>query len=233
MNWKLVLALFIVIGITGLLLFTEKGRDFKDTYLGKFIKTLSGYFSKITGKITTSTKVNRTLPIDIKVSSSSLNGQKFNLDEDAFKTNLKYDSVYVGDQNIRLKDDDSIEFYTESMTGEVIIDQNNVMTVSGDAGSVELNGMIFFPPDNDKKINFNLIGSPSSFSIENFEHDKLILSDVSGSLILNDWSPLALKNDKLDIYYLKGSIQRSGDSISIIGNVERISLNGVDLSLKI
>ena len=232
MNWKLMLTLFIIVGITGLLLFSQKGRDFYDKYLGKYIKTLSGYFSKITGKITTPQKVNRTLPVNIKVSSSGLKGQEFDLVEDAFEVELKYDSVSVGSQNIILKDDDTIEFNTESMTGTVTFDQNNMMTVSGNAGSVELSGMLFLPPDSDTKVSFNLIGFPSSFSIDNFEHDRLILTDISGSLILNGWSPLALQNDKLDIFYLKGSIQQSGDSVNIIGNVERITLNGVDLSLK-
>lgn len=233
MNWKLMLALIIIVGITGLLLFSSKGREFKDNYLGKYIKTISGYFSKITGKITTSSKINRTLPVNIKVTSSGLKGQEFNLAEGAFEAKLKYESVSVGGQNIRLKDKDVIEFNTESMTGTVIFDQNNIMTVSGEAGSVELSGMVFIPPEDDTKVSFNLVGSPSSFLIENLEHDKLVLSDVSGELILSDWFPLKLENDKLDIFYLKGSIQLSGDYINIIGNVERISLNGVDLSLKI
>ena len=222
MNWKLILALFIIIGITGLLLFSERGRDFKDKYLARYVGILGGYFTKITGKITASSKVNRTLPINIKVTYSGLKGQEFNLDEDSFKVELKYESIYIDDQIIRLKEDDTIEFNTESMTGTVTFDQNNMMTVSGNAGSVELSGMLFLPPDSDTKVSFNLIGFPSSFSIDNFEHDRLILTDISGSLILNGWSPLALQNDKLDIFYLKGSIQQSGDSVNIIGNVSTL-----------
>jgi len=232
MNWKLMLALFIIVGITGLLLFSEKGRDLKDRYLGKYIQTLTGFFSKYTGKII-SPNVNRTLSVNIKASSSGLKGQEFILSGNPFKVKLKYDSVSIGGQNIKLKDSDIIDFDTESMTGTVAFSQESKMIVSGNAGSVELNGLLFSPPIADKTVNFNLVGFPSSFSVENFEVDKLILSDVSGTFILSDWSPLSLKqNDKLDIYYLKGSIQQSEDSISIIGNVERISLNGVDLSLK-
>ena len=233
MNWKIILALFIIVGITGLLLFSEKGRDFKDRYLGKYIQTLTGYFSRYTGKIITPPKVNRTLSVNIKVSSSGLKGQEFILSGNPFKIKLKYDSVSIGSQNIKLKDSDVIYFNTESMTGIVTFDQDSKMIVSGNAGLVELNGLIFSPPINDKTVNFNLVGFPSSFSIANFEVDKLVLSDISGLLILGDWSPLSLRqSDKLDIYNLKGSIQQDEDSIIIIGNVERISLNGVDLSLK-
>jgi len=232
MNWKLILALFIIVGITGLLLFSEKGRDFKDKYLGKYIQILTGFFSKYTGKIISS-NVNRTLSVNIKVSSSGLKGQEFILSGNPFKVKLKYDSVSVAGQNIKLKDSDTIDFNTESMTGTVAFDQDSKMIVSGNAGLVELNGLLFSPPIADKTVNFNLVGFPSSFSIENFEVDKLVLSDVSGTLTLSDWSPLSLRqNDNLDIYYLKGSIQQSENSISIIGDVERISLNGVDLSLK-
>jgi len=233
MNWKLILALFIIIGITGLLLFSERGRDFKDNYLAKYVGVLSGYFSRITGKITAPTKVNRTLPINIEVTSSGLKGQEFNLDEDSFKVELKYESIHIGDQIIRLKEDDTIEFNTESMTGTVTFDQESKMTVSGKANSIELNGMFFSPPDSDSKLSFNLVGSSVSFTIENLEHNRLILTDVSGSLTLSDWSPLSLRNDNLDIQYMKGSIQQNGDSITIIANVESISLNGVDLTLKV
>jgi len=232
MNWKLMLALFIIVGITGLLLFSEKGRDLKDRYLGKYIQTLTGFFSKYTGKII-SPNVNRTLSVSIKVSSSGLKGQEFILSENSFKVKLKYDSVSVGGQNIKLKDSDVIDFTTESMNGIVTFDQESKMIVSGNAGLVELNGLLFYPPIADKTVNFNLVGFPSSFSIENFEVDKFVLSDVSGTLTLSDWSPLSLRqNDKLDIYYLKGSIHQSEDSISVIGDVERISLNGIDLTLK-
>jgi hypothetical protein len=232
MNWKLILALFIIVGITGLLLFSEKGRDLKDRYLGKYVDILTGYFSKYTGKIIPSPKVNRTLSIEIKISSSSLKKQEFDLVGSPLSVNLKYDSVSLGNQNIKLKNADVIDFNTESMTGTVIFDENNKMTISGSANSIELNGLLFFPPTTDTKLTFNLVGSPSSFSIENFEDDKFTLSDISGTLTLSDWSPLTLHNDNLDIYYIKGSIKQDGDSISIKGNVERISLNGIDLSLK-
>jgi len=200
--------------------------------MDKYIKPISGYFSKYTGKIVHKTDVNRTLPIEIKVSYSGLKGQEFNLDGNKFSVNLKYDSVSLGDQNIKLKNNEFIDFNTENMVGKVTFDENSKMIVSGSADSAELNGLLFSPPTANTKLSFNLIGSPSSFSIENFENDNLILTGVSGTLTLSDWSPLALHNDNLSIHYIKGSIKQDGDSISITGTVESISLNGIDLSLK-
>jgi hypothetical protein len=51
-------------------------------------------------------------------------------------------------------------------------------------------------------------------------------------LKLSNWSTLALHGDNLDISYFKGTIKQEGDSVNIAGTVEKISLNGVDLSLK-
>lgn len=228
MNWKLMLALFIIVGVTGLLLFSEKGSGLKN----KYIQTISGYFSKYTGKIIPKKDVNRTLPIEIKFSYSSLKGQEFALTGNKFSVNLKYDSASLGNQNIKLKNADTIDFNTENMAGKVTFDENNKMIVTGSADSVELNGLLFSPPAANTKLSFNLVGSPSSFSIENFENDNLLLSNISGTLTLSDWSPLALHNDNLNIHYIKGSIKQDGDSVSIVGTVESISLNGIDLSLK-
>jgi len=232
MNWKLLLTLFIIIGITGLLLFSEKGRDFKEKYLGKYTKIVGGYLTGLTGKFKATSSVNRTLPISIEASYSSLKGQEFSLSGDPLKVELKYDTVSIGGQNVKLKDKDTLGFETGSMIGTVVFDEEGKVTISGNADSVELNGMVFSPPTGGTKISFNLIGIPSNLILSNSEKDKMVLSGVTGLLKLSNWSPLALQGDNLDISYFKGTVKQEGDSVNIAGTVEKISLNGVDLSLK-
>lgn len=232
MKWKLMLTLFIIIGITGLLLFSDKARDFKEKYLGKYIKVIGSYLSELTGRLKTPQEINRTLAISLEISLSDLKGLEFNLAGNPLKVELKYDTVSVGGQNIKLKDEDVIDFETESMSGNVKFDQNGKMIISGNAGSIELDGMIFLPQSGQTTTEFNLVGVPSSFSLDDFEEDTITLTGISGLLTLSDWSPLALEDDTLEISYFRGSIQQDRDSVSINAIVEKVRLNGVDLSLK-
>jgi len=233
MNWKILLALFIIIAITGLLIFSEKGRGFREKYLDKYIKSVGSYLTGIKSKFIKPKAVNRTLEITISTDSTNLRGQEFELTERPFKVELIYDAVSVGGQNIDAKGSENIDFKTDSMTGNIVIDENDKMKFSGQAGNVELNEIVFSSKSGEEKIEFYLVGTPISFSLIDVEKDSMIFSDISGSLKLGDWSPLTLKNDNLNIVNFKGTIEYEEDSLTITGDIEKASLNGVDLSLKI
>jgi hypothetical protein len=232
MRWKLWLVLFIVIGITGLLLFSEKGRELNKNYLARYTKAIGDFLRSITGRFKIPVDVNRTLQVTITTSPGNLKGIEFNLVENSLTCELVYETASVGDQNIGVKDKSEMDFETESMTGTVFFDETGNVRISGKSASVDLNGIFFTPKTGEDKIEFLLVGTPSSFSLSDVGNDRMTLSGISGLLRLSNWSPLALDNDNLDISYFKGNIEQNGDSVTISGNVEKISLNGVDLSLK-
>ncbi len=78
-----------------------------------------------------------------------------------------------------------------------------------------------------------MTGTPTSFSLDNIEKDAMTFPDISGTLKFKDWSPLALENDNLNIQKFKGTITLGENTLLITGKIEKASLNGVDLSLKI
>jgi len=231
MHWKVLLALVILVGITGFLLFSKKGVEFKEKYLGKYLTTIGSYLRGITGKFTP-TSVNRTLEFKITTSQEYFKEVDFILEEKSFGGILKYDSVSVGGKNIRVKDSDKVNFQVVSMNGEMSIDENGKMLVSGSSGSVELNDIIFVPEAGEEKVEFQLSGIPVSYSLSDVEDYEMTLTKISGSLNLADWQPLKLENDDLDIVYFKGEISQEDDSVRISGMAEKVRLNGVDLSLK-
>ena len=151
MQWKVLLALVIVVGITGFLLFSKKGVEFKEKYLGKYLTTIGSYLRGITGKFTP-TSVNRTLEFKITTSQESFKDVYFDFKEKPFEGTLKYDSVSIGGQSISVKDNDEIDFRVESMSGDVSINENGKMTVSGSSLSVELNDIIFVPRAGEEKV---------------------------------------------------------------------------------
>lgn len=233
MRWKILLTLFIILGITGLLIFTQKGRDFKEKYLDKYIQKVGSFFSGITGKFIKRPEVNRTLQLTVETDPNLSRGLDFQLEGLSFKGELIYDSVSVGGQNINIKDDNEIVFRTDAMSGSVSIDDNGKMRISGQAPSIELNNMVFTPKSAEEKVEFYLVGSPVTFSLDNVEKDRLMFSGISGSLRLKEWSPLELDHDELDIRFFKGNIEQGKNSTVISGRAEKVTLNGVDLSLRV
>lgn len=232
MHWKVLLALVIVIGITGFLLFSERGVEFKEKYLGEHLKTIGSYLRRITGKFTPTASVNRTLEFKITTSQDNFKNVHFDLEEKPFEGILKYDSVSVGVQSINVKESDEVDFRVETMDGDISIDENGKMTVSGSSDSIELNEIIFSPGVGEEKVEFHLTGIPVSYVLSDVENYETIFTGISGSLRLANWQPLKLDNDDLNIAYFKGEISQEDDSVIIHGMAEKVRLNGVDLSLK-
>ena len=117
------------------------------------------------------------------------------------------------------------------MTSTIAIDMNNVMSISGQSNSVELNGIVFSPKTGEKTVEFSLIGKPEKYSITNLYKDKITLSGAAGLLKLKEWSPLTLKGDILEITNFLGTIEKDNDSLIMTGKVEKVRLNGVELVL--
>lgn len=232
MNWKVLLALFIIVGITGLLMFTERGRDFKERYLDKYIQRVGSFLRGITGGVIMP-EVNRTLQFTVETDPSSLRGIDFQLDGLPFEGELTYEAVSVGGQNINLKDEEEIDFTTDAMSGSVSVDDDGVMRISGQASSIELNGMVFTSKSEEEKVEFYLAGSPVAFSLEGIEKDGLLFSEVSGSLKLKGWQPLELEDDELDIRFFKGNVEQEKDQLIISGKAEKARLNDVDLTQRL
>ena len=232
MNWKILLSLFIIIAITGLLIFSEKGRTVRARYLDPYLKKVGSYFEGITGIFKKHQVVNRTLDVTITASPDILNGMNFDLEGNSFDGELKYETVSVSGQNINVKGSDKIKFNVNSMTGSISIDASGKMIISGQAKSVEFDSIIINSKSEKEMIDFSLIGTRTSFSLSNIEIERLIFPETSGLLRISDWPPMQMENDNLDITNFKGDIEQEGNSITVSGKVERISLNGIDLSLK-
>jgi hypothetical protein len=238
MNWKILLGLFIIIAITGLLIFSERGKNIRES-LGKYLKPIStpisGYFKGITGKFIKSKAVNRTLDLQISLDSINLRGQEFTLNGNSFEGTIKLGVVSIGEQNINLKESSEANFVINGIKGTILFDTTGEIKISGEANSIELNGMLFTSKiENNKQtpVVFLISGIPVTFSIDGIEKDRMILSEVKGVLRLADWSPLDLNNDNLDISNFLGSIQKDEESVVISGKSGEVILNGVSLALK-
>jgi len=232
MNWKIILALFIIIGITGLLIFSEKGSSFRQQYLDKYIKTVGSFFSGITSKF----KINKPYPnntfeFSLTANPDILNGQNFDLTSVNFDGTLEYNSIVINNQNINMKEEKNIAFKTNNMVGTISIDSNNIITILGQSAYVELNGLIFSPKDGEKVIGFSVSGKPVKYVMSNVYKENIGFTGASGLIKLKDLSPMELKNDNLILMNFLGQISQDKDSLTMIGKIQKARLNGIDLVL--
>ncbi len=228
MNWKILLTLFIIVAITGLLFFSDKGKGLKEKYLDKYITIAGNFFKGITSKFKgPKTYPNNTFEATITATSDIFNGQTIETENTGFTGKLEYDTVIVSGMNLKFSKE--IEFKTDSMTGTIIIDTDNTMRISGQSSDIELNGIVFSPKTGEKTVDFSLVGKPIEYTMTNLYKDSMTLSGVSGLLKLKEWSPLTLKGDTLEIRNFLGTVEQTDDSLTISGKVEKVRLNGVDL----
>jgi len=224
-NWKAILSLFIVFAIVGLLIFSPKGQKIvgnRTAPIGSFIKTISG---KVTKSGITETK---TLDVTLTdVSPSSLGDLEFQIKGDRFQGKLEYELISLLDSSVNF-DEREVDVQTGGLTGTVSFFRNGNMKITGKTNSLKINSMNLEKQDT----NFLITGKPISYDLPNINEKKLEFSYISGSLKWSGLSGIApmLSNDQLELINFDGSIKQSNELVTITGKVDKIILNGVEIS---
>ena len=226
MSWKILIALIIFLTVTGAILFSERGREFKTKYLDKYLGNLGSYLKVLRSKVEQRV-VNRTLQLSVSTNPSSLMNQEFSIDRKNFRARLKFESATIAGHPLTVEDGE-IELDVASMSGSILFNDGKIK-VYGSASYIRINDMKLSPKTGEEQIEFFVLGEPLAFSLQDIEKSELKLSKASGILKVNDLSPLALEEDDLSIKNFKGSLELENDEIIIKGYAESVTLNGVKL----
>jgi len=229
MNWKILLSVFIILSITGLLMFSDKGKDIRDIS----VSTVGNLFKSITGRFQQVTLSGKSLNIVLTIDRVGLRSQEFSVQETDFDSTLIFEKVSINDQNIGLGGDTRrIDFFAKSMAANVLINEGLGMEVSGQTNFIELNDIIFTPQEGKKKMNFLVSGIPINFYLSSVERNEMLLNDASGELKIEGIdSSLMLAGDRIKLVGFVGTITQGEETAMLKGDVNRIVLNGIDLSL--
>ncbi|MBL7170365.1 MAG: hypothetical protein ISS48_05095 [Candidatus Aenigmarchaeota archaeon] len=225
-NWKAILSLFIIFAIVGLLVFSPKGKRI----VGNTTAPIGSFLKTITGKITRSGEKVESRKLDIiltDISPYSLGDIEISINGDDFEGKLNYEMISLLDSEIRF-DNKEVNVQTRSLIGSIDFFRNSNMKITGKTDSLKLNSMEITKPD----IDFLIVGEPVSYEIENIEKDKLVFSSISGSLKCSQLTggTLMLSNDQLELINFDGSIKQGEGSVTISGQVDKMRLNGVEIS---
>jgi len=230
MNWKILLSLFIIFTIAGLLMFSPRGKQFKEKYLTDYISKTADLVKNVPEEITFK-KVDPEDKFNILITTeqSTIDGYSFNINENNVEAEMIYESILLDGQQITTKNTDKVIFKADNMKGTVSF-ENGKIRISGASDSIEVNN-IAFVSDNGP-INFDVVGTPVSYNINGITKNSMKFSNIVGLITLGTWSPLSLQNDELEIQYFDGSLSLNEDVLSINGRAYKAKLNNVDLSLE-
>jgi len=226
-NFKAILSLFVIFAIVGLLLFTPKGKEMTGNYtkpMGSFVKT-------ITGKVTNVKKPAESKKLDIfltGINPSSLDNIEISINGNKFEGKLNYEAMSLLNSGLKF-DDREINVRIDGLLGDITFFRNGNMKIDGKTGFMKLNGMEINNPDIDVLI----VGDPIDYKIDVVEKDEVDLSSVSGSLRCSQLTGgnLMLSNDQLELFNFEGEIKQVNYSLSITGQVDKMRLNGVDITI--
>ncbi|PIV68293.1 MAG: hypothetical protein COY38_02050 [Candidatus Aenigmarchaeota archaeon CG_4_10_14_0_8_um_filter_37_24] len=228
-NWRAILSLFIIFAIIGLLIFSPKGQKIvgnKTAPVGSFLKTITGKVAKAPAE----SNIPKNLDVTItNVDPASLGDIEVQIKGDDFESRINYQVVSLLDSGIKF-DGKEIDVDIKSLVGAVAFLRNGDMKITGKTNSLKLNEMEITKPG----IDLLIVGQPVSFEINDIEKNEMSFLSISGLLKCPQLSQgnLMLKNDQLELSSFYGYIKQDNSSITISGQVDKMRLNGVDISRK-
>ena len=205
MHWKVLLALMLIILISGLFLVTPIGQKYSENVRGFFTKNVGSVIS------TFSTAVLKTKPasyftVYLSASKESFYGQSFKVTNSTLSITGTYESIRIGDQALSSKSSKESNININNLNGVVGIVNNGNLRVSGSSNYFEVGDYIF---SSAKPVKIEAEFTPSTFSLEPLVADKIVFTSVTGEVerlgeLMNTAS---LSSSKLEIKSFSGYVK--------------------------
>lgn len=219
MNWKVLLAIFITIGIGVMLLRTEGGMsyatktfDFLKVKVGNFVASLSGK-SAWTGQ-------GEGFRISMVVDKSSFLDQTFDIaGSDLAVTGIVQKSIKIGDVEWN-KENAAVELDLKAAKGKFEYTVAGTVSFAGSAQTLIVDNNVITPSGGELKVSFEIV--PIKFSIANVSERKITLESAVGSIArLNPDGSIKsteqLASEHVEISKFIGSLVLEGPNVKMDG----------------
>lgn len=214
MRWKLLLVALVILGIAGLLLVGETGIGFLD-----FLKKKVGEFTAIVFKwIPGGKQFSITLTADKEI----FYGQSYKVSNSTFEGSGTAKEVKINNAIISII---PISIKIEGMKGSFEITRQNTVKISASAASVVLNNLPIL------NLNIYVEMIPSSFSLSQFNQDKLIFSSINGQIKTEEGWVKDLSNSDVEIYGFKGGLKLEGNQTVLEGLTSKLVVDGKEVTI--
>jgi hypothetical protein len=217
MRWKLALAVLLVVAIATLLFFSESSIPYLD-----FLKKKVGDFVDI---------VFRWVPggkqffITLKSDKEIFYGQTYKISNSTFDGSGTVKELKINKAVVPLTQAD---IKIEGMKGSFEITRQDSVKISADADRVFGIAINNLPILN---LNIYVEMAPSTFSLSQFNQDKLTFSSVDGQVKTEEGWTKELGNADVEIYGFKGSLKFEGDQVVLEGLTSKLVVDGKEVTI--
>ncbi|MBI2545458.1 MAG: hypothetical protein HYW22_02595 [Candidatus Aenigmarchaeota archaeon] len=211
-HFKMVLAILLLLGIFGLLVYSGSGKNFSGFAIGNFIDSQR-----------TNSGQPQPFGIILTTEASALYGRSFNVDNSSFSAEGTCTSIRVNDLKIEMGDA-ACMIVSDSFTGTFTYSESGSVIFSGTAGSITLNSDKF---SSTSLVNIQVEVVPKDFSVIGVTTKNLNLTANSGNIqkIGKDGSVKTisyLSNTVLDISNLVGRVELSTGELKVTGTATSV-----------
>jgi hypothetical protein len=204
-NWKLILAVVLIIAIGGFLFFTGIGSQFV-SQLG--IGSLTAFFVKQAPTSTFSFTLN--------AQKEAFYGQQYKLTNSSLEISGIYQYIHVGTIYLESKEGKTITVVVKNLSGTFEYGTAGSIIVKGTTTYAEIGGIAASP---EKTINIEMEIIPSDFVLASLSQNPISFGGISGSLQRmngNNLDTVNLVNNKLTINYFSGSLSMKTDGSTVL-----------------
>ena len=231
MNWKAVLTVFLILGISFMLLATNTGRNFIG-FFGKIPLSIDKFFSGFSSLLSGSKSGNYTafaLTIGLE-SKNMFNDQSYQLENAAIKVSGVYMNDLIFDGFLFNKKAKNGEISMKGFNGKFEVTAAGTLRIAGSCAAITVDGQDIQSTKESLTVTTEMY--PSEYYVTPIKKDKVSLSPISG-MIENIAGVQVLNNDRVDLQSFIGKVELTNTSIKLIGSATKITgtTHGVAFSL--
>ena len=204
MQWKILIAALVVLGIFAVAAFTEPGRQY------------TGFLAKHLGNFISGILKSERFEFALKANKEAFYEQEFQLSGSKFTASGAYELVSIDGKIWELKSTKELSV-SFAGSGKVTLNKDGKLIISASTNSVDLND---FVSKSDDKMDVKIEMMPSNFALSNIIEGEITLSSATGEInkmINNTFITAKFSKSNIIVSNFNGSVELVNETISLVG----------------
>lgn len=204
MQWKLLIAALIILGVVAVMAFTEPGRKY------------TGFLSKYVGDFVAGIFNPEKFAFELRANKEAFYDQSFSFSGSTFAVSGAYNHVSIDGKVWESKTTKELNLNFAG-SGKIELTKDGTLVVSATTSAVDLND---FTAKSDGVMDVNIEIVPSSFTLANLIQGEITLSSATGEIkktVNNTVLTAEFTQSNIVVGNFNGSIQMENGTISLIG----------------
>ena len=216
MQWKILVAALIILGVVAVMAFTEPGKQY------------TSFLSKYLGSFVVGILNPEKFQFELNANKEALYGQSFPFSDSTFTASGTYETVSIDGKVWKSKASNELNVNFAG-DGKIEFTQDGKLVITASTNSVDLND---FTLTNEGNMNVNIEIAPSNFTLAKLVQSQIALSSTTGEVkkfVNNTVLTADFVKSNIAINNFNGTLQLANDTISLTGYAT--SITGSDFKI--